>query len=315
MRLRPRRLVLVGSVLVDVLVYIDQIPARDGDVLAGGRLVTSGGGFNLLAGAVRLGLPVAYAGHVGSGPFGDQVVRDLDRIGVPLLFPRAADDTGFDIGLVEASGHTTYVTVPGAESRLRRADLASLALQAGDTVYVSGYELLYEVSGPALAGWLPHLSLEQLLVLDPGPLAGTIPLDRLQAVLARVDLLSLNHHEAAALSGHQEIARMLAALTDMAPRSNIVLRVAEEGCWIAGPSTAPIHIPGRPAQLLDATGAGDAHLAALLARLALGHSFRTAAFAANVAASLAVERQGPATGPDGTALERALASMRTPGPK
>ena len=69
----PRRLVLVGSVLVDILLYIDRLPERGGDRLAERSIITSGGGMNVLVGAARLGLPVAYAGRVGDGAMGRQV--------------------------------------------------------------------------------------------------------------------------------------------------------------------------------------------------------------------------------------------------
>lgn len=311
MRVRPGRLVLVGSVLVDVLISVDRLPERDGDVLAHDRIVTSGGGFNLLVGAARLGLPAIYAGRIGTGPFGNQVAGDLRRAGIPSLLPRAESDTGFDIGLVEEGGHTTYITVPGAEACLTSADLNGLELRPGDAVYVSGYDLCYDASGPALAAWLPALGPDQMLVLDPGPLAGSIPRDRLDPVLGRVDILSLNRREAAALTGQDTIETMAAHLAHrIAPGAHVVLRAGAEGCWVTGSPARVTHIPARSVRVIDATGAGDAHVAALLARLAAGRSFLTAAREANVAASLAVGRRGPASGPDLTELEEAL---RPPG--
>ena len=68
-------------------------------------------------------------------------------------------------------------------------------------------------------------------------------------------------------------------------------------------------MPARPTQALDTTGAGDAHVAALLARLAAGDDMRTAAQVANVAASIAVERSGPATGPTVQELGEALKDL------
>jgi len=64
-------------------------------------------------------------------------------------------------------------------------------------------------------------------------------------------------------------------------------------------------VPARPARALDTTGAGDAHVATLLARLAAGDDMSAAARVANIAASIAVERSGPATGPTARELEEA----------
>jgi sugar/nucleoside kinase (ribokinase family) len=93
------------------------------------------------------------------------------------------------------------------------------------------------------------------------------------------------------------------------PNSWVVVRVGEEGCWIAARGLPPQHISGRPAQALDTTGAGDTHTAALVARLARGDAMPVAARIANVAASLSVERRGPATGPTAAELAGALAML------
>ncbi len=50
-RIRPRRLVLVGSVVVDVLLFVDRLPDRGGDLLARQAVAAAGGGFNVLAAA------------------------------------------------------------------------------------------------------------------------------------------------------------------------------------------------------------------------------------------------------------------------
>lgn len=308
LRIRPRRLVLVGSVLVDVLMYIERLPERGGDVLARQSLFTSGGGFNVLSGAQRLGLPTAYAGHVGDGPMGMQVMNDLHTAEIPLLLPRVhGEDTGFDVALVEHAAERTFITSPGVESKLRLADLQTLTLQAEDVLYISGYELCYPISGPSLEQWLPTLPPETLLLIDPGPLVAAIPAQRLVHVLARTDILSLNAHEATVLTGKSQLVDAVQALLPrLAPNAWVVAREGEQGCWIASSNYAPTHIEPRRTQAVDTTGAGDAHTAALLACLATNNDMRKAAYTANIAASLSVEHSGPATGPTAHALAQEL---------
>jgi sugar/nucleoside kinase (ribokinase family) len=304
----PRRLVLVGSVLVDILLYIDRLPQRGGDLLAEKSIITSGGGMNVLVGAARLGLPVAFAGRVGDGPMGKQVLADLESQHIPLLLPQVhGEDTGFDIGLVEPGAERTFVTSPGTESRLSFDDLAAIPLVAADVVYLSGYELCYPVSGAALEQWLPTLGPEVCLLLDPGPLAAEIPPARLSRALARAMIFTSNAREAYLLTGREDAAEAAAQLQlRIAPEGWVIVRVGEQGCWVLGSGRAPQHIPGRPTQAIDTTGAGDAHTAALLARLATGDDVPAAARVANVAASLSTQRRGPATGPTAAELSEAL---------
>lgn len=309
LRIQPRRLVLVGSVLVDILLYVDSLPERGGDCLAQRALLTSGGGFNVLVGAARLGMPVAYAGRVGDGPMGTQVMADLAAAGIPLLLPRVSgEDTGFDIGLVEPDAERTFVTSPGTESRLRQADLNALPLLPGDTIYVSGYDLCYPISGATLEEWLHTLHAQNLLVVDPGPLVAEIPSERLERVLAHTDIVSLSAREIRILTDLTDLPEAAKHLVPrLAPGGWVVTRAGAQGCWVASDTHAPSHLPARPTRAVDTTGAGDAHIAALLARLAAGDDMLTAAHAANVAASIAVEKIGPATGPTSQELAYAMA--------
>jgi len=311
LRIRPRRLLLVGSVLVDILMYVDRLPERGGDRVARRALLTSGGGFNVLVAAARLGMPVAYAGLVGDGPMGTRVMTDLAAAGISLVLPRAAgEDTGFDVGLVESDAERTFVTAPGVESRLHQADLNAVPVLPGDAIYVSGYDLYYPISGAALEEWLPRLGSQNLLVIDPGPLVAEIPGERRERVLGRTDLVSLNAREARLLTGATNLPGAASRLVPrLAPGGWVVARAGAQGCWVASESQPPWHVPARPARALDTTGAGDAHVATLLTRLAAGDDMRTAARVANIAASIAVERNGPATGPTTRELEEALSEQ------
>ncbi len=307
-RVRPRRLVLVGSVVVDVLLYVDRLPDRGGDLLAREAVAGAGGGFNVLVAAARLGMAAAYGGRTGTGVFGARARHALELAGIAaLLPPDERADTGFVVGLVEPDGERTFVTAPGAESRLEPHDLRALPLCAGDAVYVSGYDLVYPVSGRSLGGWLPGLPEDRLVVVDPGPLVADVPAGRLARVLGRTDLLSLSAGEAATLSGRQDPAEAAAWLAGrLAGGALVVVRAGARGCWLAAAGTQPLHVPGRPARAVDTTGAGDAHVAAFLASLSRGDDPARAAWEANVAASLSVERAGPATGPTAQELQAAL---------
>jgi sugar/nucleoside kinase (ribokinase family) len=307
-RVRPHRVVLVGSVVVDVLLYVDRLPDRGGDLLARQVVAGAGGGFNVLVVAVRLGMEAAYGGRTGTGVFGTRARRALKQAGIAaLLPPDQRADTGMAVGLVEPDGERTFVTAPGTESRLTPRDLRALPLRPGDAVYVSGYDLVYPVSGQSLQAWLPGLAEDLLVAIDPGPLVADVPAQRLERVLGRTDLLSLSAREAATLSGLRDPAAAAARLLGrLSSGALVVVRTGARGCWLAAAGAEPLHVPGRPARVVDTTGASDAHVAAFLARLSLGEGPARAAWVANVAASLAVQRAGSATGPTATELRAAL---------
>lgn len=197
----PRRLVVAGSVIVDVVARIPHLPERGSDVVADDAAVRTGGGFNVLAAAARLGLPAALAGRLGTGSLAAVARAAVAAEGVVSLLPPAEGEQGFCVGMIEPDGERTFITVPGVESLLTADDLDGVPVAAGDVVYVSGYDLLYPTAGPALAAWLSGRAAPCWLFFDPGPLVAEIPDAVLDAILPRVDVLGLTAREMALLSG------------------------------------------------------------------------------------------------------------------
>jgi sugar/nucleoside kinase (ribokinase family) len=279
------RLVVVGSALVDLVLAVPRLPERGGDVLAGESEVAAGGAVNVLSAATRQGLPAAYGGAHGTGPFGDRVRAALRADGVEVLLPAAADrDTGFCVVLVEPSGERTFATTLGAEAYLTPEQLAALDVHDGDAVYVSGYDLAYP-HGPAVAAWLAALRPGPEVLLDPSPLAGEVPAPLLAAALARATWVSCTQGELRVLGQ---------------PRRDVgvVVRRGPAGCTVRAPGAGTTtDVPAVQVSAVDTNGAGDVHVGAFLAALSRGMDPVTAAGWANAAAALSVTRRGPATGP------------------
>ena len=303
----PARLVHLGSVLVDIVLYVPALPGPGGDVLATDSLVTTGGGFNVLTAAARQGLPSAYAGPHGTGRFGDQVRNDLSAQSIPLLLSRTAGaDTGFCVGLVDATGERTYATVQGVEGHLTESDLAAVQLRGSDAVYLSGYDLAY-AHGRLVARWFADLDPATITLFDPGPLVAELPPELLDPVLHRSDWVSTNHAEATVLTGSEdprEAVRRLAG-RKIGRNGGTIVRVGRDGCWLATSTPLArdelrilhIPVPGAPVVAADTSGAGDTHVGAFCAALGRGLSPIEACVWANAAAARCVATKGPATAP------------------
>ena len=269
------RLVGVGSVVVDVVATVAELPPRGGDVWASGMRMAAGGGFHALAAAARQGVAVEYAGAHGTGPFGDLARAALHEEGVAVrLAPRPDADTGVVVVLVDGGGERTFVSGRGAETTLEPADLADLALAAGDVVLVSGYGL-----DDALAEWVVGLPDAVVVAFDPGPLVRLGPFARARA---RLDWVSANAGEAAALTGASD---PVAAAGRLSGRTGAVVRTGERGCVVAVAGAEPVVVPAVPVDAVDTTGAGDVHTGAFLAGLLRGASAVEAARRANAVAA------------------------------
>ena len=294
----PRRLVSLGSILVDLALEVPHLPSRGGDVLARPGSMTAGGGFNVLSAAVRLGLAGVYAGPHGTGPFGERVRAALAAEGLEIAQRADLDlDTGYCVVLLEPDGERTFVTVTGADARVDPRALRGLVHRAGDAVYVSGYDLAYPDAGDAVAEHAGRLPDTLLQVFDPGPLAGEIPPERLAPVLGRAGLVSLNAREADLLGGARGV------LQRCGPAAALIIRSGASGATIHRAGAAPVAVPAVATRAVDSTGAGDVHVGATLAGLARGLSLAESVLLANRAAAYAVSRAGPSPGPTTAQLE------------
>lgn len=305
---RVDRLVHVGNVLIDLVMNIPALPKAGGDVLATSSQVTPGGGYNVMVAAARQGLPVAYGGAHGTGPFGEITRARLAEAGIAVLQEATPGaDTGFDVALVDGDGERTFATSTGAEAMLTYEQLAGISVGAADAVYVSGYGLVYPDNRAALVRWLDTLPGEATVVVDPGPLVADIPADVLSPVLARTDWWSCNLREATIMTGHADPEQAAAALAGLTGRAGVVVRMGPDGCLvITAPDAGIRHVPAFEAKAVDSNGAGDAHVGVFAAALADGLPPVQAARRANAAAAIAVTRHGPATAPGREEVDRFL---------
>lgn len=311
------RVLHTGQAIVDLVMEITAVPEPGGDTFARRHELAVGGGFNVMAAAARDGADVVYAGAHGTGTFGDLVRSAMSDAGIRVLSaPRRDQDTGFCVALVDDSTERTFVSTLGAEGEVTVDDYRAAEAQAGDVVYVTGYSLLHEGSRRALLEWLPSLPAGAVVVVDPSPVIGEVPLDVVRAVAAAATVWSTNEREAQIVvdrlgldrgATSDDQARALARALGCA----VVLRAGGRGSTVtlwdeaAGDVGSVEHVPAHAVRAVDTNGAGDAHCGVLCAELAAGRDLRAAVRRATVAAGLAVARRGPATAPTAAEIDAA----------
>ena len=275
------RVIVVGSVNIDLVVTIARLPDPGETVIGGVFSQHHGGkGGNQAVAAARLGARVAFVGAVGDDAFGRQARAALEAEGVDTseLLTLSGVATGVALIQVDARGENT-VSVAGGANRSWGVDQVNEALgrlgpRPGDVVLV-GHEILTAAAAAALA-W--GRKAGATTILNPAPAHG---LDA--ATVALADLVTPNEGELAVLHA-----------AGLKP-PNVLVSLGAAGARVTTPDgdsliTAPQVIA------IDTVGAGDTLNGALAAAIASGLSLDEAARTAVAAASLAVTRAGAREG-------------------
>lgn len=320
----PGRVVLLGQVIVDLALRLDEIPSPGSDVFAEDAGMHAGGGFNALYAATRMGAEAVSLSGVGDGGFARIITAALEGIGVDDAGPRLVGiDSGYCVALTDSSGERTFVSTRGAETLVPAeawADYASSRLHPSDVVYIDGYALAHPANVTALravaAQGMPDGAR---VIVDVSPMVESVDLADLLMLAPLSPLWSMNEREALILSsrlgldaaGHTEATpALLASALGERLGSAVLVRAGEAGAWLHNPGEAsPMFIPTPTVSVVDTNGAGDAHSGVLAAALVEGIPLERALVLANCAGALASTRVGPATCPSRNEVEAAADAL------
>jgi ribokinase len=275
------RVVVVGSVNVDLVVSAPSLPAA-GETVTGGRFGQFGGGkgANQAVAAARLGASVSFVGAVGEDAFGDGALRELESEGIDVsaVVRRPGVPTGVALIVVDAAGENQIAVASGANAEVAGE---GVELPQGGGVVLLGHEV---PDAPLVAAARAAVAAGWRVVLNPAP-AREIARD----VLAARPILTPNASEAAQLTGAgdpAEAARRLRERTG-AP---VLVTLGADGALLLDEELE--RFPAPKVDVVDTTGAGDTVNGALAAELAGGRPLRDAVAFALAAAALSTRAEG-----------------------
>ncbi|RWA65898.1 PfkB family carbohydrate kinase [Mesorhizobium sp.] len=304
------RLVHVGSAVVDYVYRIDGLPAPGTEKTASSYARVAGGGFNMMVAASRTGMRVVFGGQLGTGPDGDFLRAAFAAEGIATLTPPSPlMDSGNCVAMISGDAERTFVSWPGAESRLTLDMMKPVQILSDDWVFTSGYTLSYQGSRDTLTDWIEALPAEVPFVFDPTPVIAEIPRPILDRVLARTTWLSCNTIEAAEIAGSGDAQTVaIRLLADHCQRAaGVVIRAGAQGCLVRLADGRTQAVPGFDVEAIDTNGAGDAHIGAFVSGLSRGMPPYEAARYANAAAALSVTRHGGSSAPTDAEIQEFLA--------
>lgn len=288
---RPGEVLVVGSINVDLVVRVAQLPAP-GQTVGGGTFARhhGGKGANQAVAAARMGARVAMVGAVGDDEFGQGALADLLSEGVDIsrIAMLRDESTGLALIAVDERGDNQIAVAPGANAALDEAAieeaLAGYAPAPGSVALLN-----FELSDGAVVAAARFAAAHGMrLVVNPAP-ARALPPD----LVALAPIVLPNEGEAATLTGMSE-PRAAALSLAAATHAPVIVTMGAQGVLLVetGDAVRVEHIPAEQVAVVDTTGAGDTFCGALVAALAAGSPLRDAAAGAVRTASESVTRMG-----------------------
>ncbi|WP_112140967.1 ribokinase [Glycomyces dulcitolivorans] len=275
--------VVLGSANLDLVYDVERIPAPGETVLSLGFASFPGGkGNNQAVAAARAGSDTRFITALGRDENGDRLAAEARAAGITLLDRRTDAPTGTASIYVDRRGENSIVVNSGANAELTDLTAPEREAIAGADVLV----LQLETPVPTVAEAVRVAKAAGTrVVLNAAP-STAVPLN----VLRGVDVLVVNEHEAAELTGPGPDP--MAALTGHG--CAVIITLGGEGALVGVPGQAPVPVPAYTVNAVDTTGAGDTFVGAFAAALD-GEGLEALVAAtgfATAAAAISVQRKG-----------------------
>ena len=288
--LKPK-IVVVGSVNMDLIVKVSKLPTIGETVISGiFKMVPGGKGANQAVAVAKLGAESHFVGRIGDDDFGRVLMENFREAGVGIEYVSIdrSSHTGVALIMVDQDGRNIIAVASGANSKLTVEDVE----KAQDSIK-SASAVLLQLEIP-LESVMRAASIakegKSSVILNPAP-ARPLPIELIQLV----DVIVPNEVEAEVLTGVKvrdiDSARKAGEKLLELGSGTAVITLGEKGAVLVSPDGFS-HISALRVKTVDTTGAGDAFCGALALALASGKDFKEAVFIANCCAALATTKIG-----------------------
>lgn len=258
----PPHVAFVGRANIDITVRIPQRPVPGRTTFASSPATTTPGGksLNQALAARGAGARTSLISNAGTDEWGSFLNRVLTDAAVDMSFFRLVPSAATGVAIVEVTpdGENYIILARPPETELTGQQVRSGLQQVPASIVVTQLDLQPE----AVDAVFRHHRAETLIGnLVPHPTVGS-------AALAALDLFVSNEAEAAAILGRHHTDPLIAAqeLRKLGPRAAVVTAGARGAAYSDTDQAALV--PAQHVTAINTTGAGDAFLGTLAARLA-----------------------------------------------
>ena len=288
------KVLVVGSLNMDFAVYTDRRPKAGETVMAQSmKLVPGGKGANQAYALGKLGADTSMIGAVGTDTFGEQMLANLENVGVATdgIKKIAGTETGKAFIEIEKNGQNSISVIAGANAAV---DEDLVKAQEEKFAKADAMVMQLEIPMPAVVAAAKLAKKHgKTVVLDPAPARNDLP----DELWAQVDITKPNETELALLTGlatntEEEVVNAAKALIAKGVK-NVLVNLGGDGTMHVSADKVE-KFAAYKVKAVDTTAAGDCFLAAFMSRFD-GTNFAEAIDFGAKASAIAVTRQGAQT--------------------
>ena len=230
---------------------------------------------NVAVGLARLGAQAGLMTLVGPDAFGEFVRARLEQEGVSVsgIGVHRTAKTGVTFVSVARSGERSFLFFrhPSADQMISEVDVNASEIARARVLHVGSSTLSRE---PARAATLKAIELARsfgcVVSTDPNfrPHLWEIPSEAapmLRRLVSLCDIVKISDDELPTLVGRAGVEEGARAVRALGPQL-VVVTLGKRGCYFDAPGGQG-YLAGETVKVVDTTGAGDAFVAGMLARL------------------------------------------------
>ena len=286
-----KKIILIGSSNVDMVVRTSHLPAPGETILGGEFFMNQGGkGANQAVAIKRLGGNLIFMAKLGNDVLGRQSVGYFKKEGIDTRYIALDEDSASGVALISVDDHAenSIVVASGANMLLNEQDVDKMLEEMceGDILLMQLEIPLQTVEYAARKAFGKGVKV----VLNPAP-ARSLP----KELFRHLYMVTPNRIEAEMLTGIKiandaDVEKVAEEICAMGVK-NVIITLGSKGCLIREEGVS-YRIDAFKVEPVDTTAAGDTFNGALCVGLSEGMDLKQAAVMASKASSIAVTRMG-----------------------
>lgn len=286
-----KKIIVIGSSNVDMVVRTSHLPAPGETILGGEFFMNQGGkGANQAVAIKRLGSNLIFMAKLGNDVLGRQSVGYFKKEGIDTRYIALDEDSASGVALISVDDHAenSIVVASGANMLLNEQDVDKMLEEMceGDILLMQLEIPLQTVEYAARKAFGKGVKV----VLNPAP-ARSLP----KELFRHLYMVTPNRIEAEMLTGIKiandaDVEKVAEEICAMGVK-NVIITLGSKGCLIREEGVS-YRIDAFKVAPVDTTAAGDTFNGALCVGLSEGMDLKQAAVMASKASSIAVTRMG-----------------------